>query len=117
MDLNEYQELAGRTHNKGISQPEALANYALGLTGEAGEVADQIKKHVFHGHELDQEELKKELGDVLWYIANLAAVNSIELSEVAEMNINKLKKRYPEGFNQADSINRIENQKGDDKNV
>ncbi|UTH13308.1 nucleoside triphosphate pyrophosphohydrolase family protein [Macrococcus equipercicus] len=106
MNLNTYQELAGRTHNKSLTQTESLTNYALGLTGEAGEVADQIKKHVFHGHQLDRDELKKELGDVLWYIANLAAVNGIELAEVAELNINKLKKRYPEGFSQADSINR-----------
>ncbi|TDL96698.1 nucleotide pyrophosphohydrolase [Macrococcus brunensis] len=110
MNLNEYQELAGRTHNSLLTQSDALTNYALGLTGEAGEVADQIKKHVFHGHELDQVELKKELGDVLWYIANLAAVNGIELSEVAELNINKLMKRYPEGFSQEDSINREEEQ-------
>lgn len=106
MNLNTYQELAGRTHNTSLTQPEALTNYALGLTGEAGEVADEVKKHVFHGHELDQDELKKELGDVLWYIANLATVNGIDLSEIAECNIDKLRKRYPEGFNQADSINR-----------
>lgn len=106
MKLNEYQSLASRTGNK--SQPASLqlTNYALGLTGEAGEVADIIKKGVFHGHHLDKEEIEKELGDVLWYIANLCETLNIDLDKVAMKNLDKLRRRYPEGFSEEKSINR-----------
>ena len=106
MNLNDYQQLAARTHNRKLTAVEAITNYALGLTGESGEVADHVKKHVFHSHELDVDEVKKELGDVLWYVANLAAVLEIELSEVAGLNLEKLKKRYRNGFSEVDSIHR-----------
>lgn len=109
LSLNEYQMLAGLTLNLDISQNEALTDYGLGLTGEAGEVADIIKKSVFHGHLLDKEELEKELGDVLWYISALALTMNVTLEEVANKNIDKLRKRYPEGFDKKKSINRIEN--------
>jgi NTP pyrophosphatase (non-canonical NTP hydrolase) len=109
MKLNEYQQLAGRTRNThgGFVSLE-LGDYALGLVCEAGEAGDIIKKVVFHGHEINNEELKKELGDTLWYLANLCSVLGYSLEEVAEMNIEKLKKRYPQGFNVNDSINRTE---------
>jgi NTP pyrophosphatase (non-canonical NTP hydrolase) len=103
MNIDQYQKEAARTGNNHIY---AIANYGLGLTGEAGEVADIIKKTVFHGHELDLVELEKELGDVLWYLANIATVSGLNLSDIAEKNIEKLKKRYPEGFSQERSINR-----------
>jgi NTP pyrophosphatase (non-canonical NTP hydrolase) len=75
---------------------------------EAGEVGDILKKHIYHGHELDMDELKKEIGDVMWYMANLCNVLEIELDEIAIMNIEKLKKRYPNGFKVEDSVNREE---------
>lgn len=103
--LRYYQYLAGRTRNKDI-QPLELANYGLGLTGEAGEVADHIKKYSFHKHELPKDEIEKELGDVLWYIANIANVLDLDLNVIAKKNIDKLQKRYPQGFSSSDSINR-----------
>lgn len=108
LSLNDYQEHCMRTctHPRGSSAPFALAWNALGLTGEAGEVADLIKKVIGHGHALDVEKLKLELGDVLWYIAALANDLGITLQDIAEANIEKLKKRYPNGFQRADSINR-----------
>jgi len=113
MTGNEYQKLASRTLELGstptISDVESkLCLAALGLTGESGEVADIIKKAVFHGHTLDQEKIKQELGDILWYIAATATTLGFELSEIMEINIQKLKERYPNGFNSADSINRKE---------
>ncbi|QLK85585.1 nucleoside triphosphate pyrophosphohydrolase family protein [Staphylococcus sp. 17KM0847] len=108
MELNDYQSLALRTHGGHVTKHLALSNYALGLTGEAGEVADLIKKHIFHGHELEREAIVKELGDVLWYLSSLAHVCDITLDEVAEQNIEKLTKRYPNGFNYHDSIYRTE---------
>jgi NTP pyrophosphatase (non-canonical NTP hydrolase) len=105
MNLNEYQELASRTANE---HDKELANYGLGITGEAGEVADIIKKHMFHGHDLDKQELLKELGDVLWYVSNIARISGLPFELVAQTNINKLKRRYPEGFSTERSVNRDE---------
>lgn len=106
MNLNEYQALALRTRNEEIGTVQELANYALGLNGEAGEVADHIKKGIFHGHEMNRHDLAKELGDCLWYIANLSKVAGFTLEDIAVMNVNKLKKRYPEGFDKEKSVNR-----------
>ena len=105
LKLNDYQHSAMRTH---VEDPIRLAQYALGLAGEAGEVADLIKKHIGHGHELDGNKLKLELGDVLWYIAGLAYLLQTSLEEIAEANIDKLQKRYPNGFSHEASRNRSE---------
>lgn len=104
--LDRYQEAAGRTRNNLLVPALELSNYGLGLGGEAGEVQEIIKKHIGHGHPINQEDLTKELGDVLWYLANIAAMHDIKLSTVAARNIEKLKARYPEGFDQQRSINR-----------
>lgn len=111
--LNNYQKLASRTANDKVTQKEALTNYALGIAGESGEVADMVKKHVFHNHELDKEEIVKELGDVMWYVANIATCLDVDLFEIANKNIDKLKKRYPEGFDTEKSKNRKEYQEGE----
>ncbi len=108
MRLIEYQELARRFANVAIPREARKANWALGLAGESGEVADLLKKALFHGHSLDVDELEKELGDVLWYIANLAYEYGISLEAVAHYNVKKLRKRYPEGFSRDASINREE---------
>ncbi|MCS1393998.1 nucleoside triphosphate pyrophosphohydrolase family protein [Lysinibacillus boronitolerans] len=107
MKLNEYQLLATRT---AAQHDNELVNYGLGIAGEAGEVADLIKKAMFHGHVIDQVEVKKELGDVMWYLANIARLAGLSLDEIAEANIEKLKKRYPDGFSTEASINRAENE-------
>jgi len=107
MDFKEYQALAERTVN-GQNKRERYLNYSMGLVGEAGEVVDSIKKVMFHGHEMDTDHLKKELGDVLWYMATLASTAGLELEDVAKGNIEKLMKRYPDGFSSEHSINRNE---------
>ena len=101
--LNGYQNDAMRCHDEG---PVRLVSYALGLTGESGEVADLVKKHIGHGHPLDDDKLKLELGDVLWYIAGLAYVLGFTLQEVADANTAKLMKRFPNGFTTEASIAR-----------
>ncbi len=106
MDMNTYQELALRTSNAELSLAQRLTNGALGLSGESGEVADVLKKHLFHNHPLDREKLCKELGDVMWYIAMLAQTLDLSLEEVAQTNVDKLKARYPEGFSSERSQNR-----------
>ena len=126
MQINEYQQLAMRTNDGKITDRVAqyiadvtddethykmigeLLNGALGLTGEAGEVADMVKKHIFHGHDLTTEELVKELGDVCWYLALMCNAIGVNLEDVMALNIEKLKKRYPDGFSETASINRSE---------
>ena len=108
MEINEYQLLAMRTLNKELDKKEVLTNSVMGLCGESGEACDIVKKHLFHGHELDRDALIKELGDVAWYLAEIATAIGVTLDEVLTRNIEKLKARYPDGFNTADSINRKE---------
>lgn len=103
-----YQIAALRTAGGFSESREALAVWALGVAGEAGEVAELVKKHLGHGHALEREKVRKELGDVLWYVAVLAAELDISLSEVAEGNLAKLRSRYPEGFSHEASRNRVE---------
>jgi len=104
----QYQEAAYRTSMHFRDPSRMMAYGALGLAGEAGETAEIVKKVAFHGHELDEELLKKELGDVMWYIAFLCQFFGFTMEEVAQRNIDKLLARYPLGFNYADSINRDE---------
>jgi len=111
MNTNEYQKLASRTLIDGpdfiLSDTEIMIIWnALGLAGEAGEVADDIKKSIFHRHGLNKEVLKKELGDVMWYMAALCTKLEINLSDVMEDNIKKLNDRYPDGYSSNASINR-----------
>ncbi|WP_310571249.1 nucleoside triphosphate pyrophosphohydrolase family protein [Gemmatimonas sp.] len=108
MTLDEYQELAARTLGRDRTHEQQLANAALGLTGEAGEVAEVIKKHLFHATPLDQDALAKELGDCLWYIGAFAIVLGLSMDDIAQRNIDKLRKRYPEGFDTERSRNRTD---------
>ena len=105
MTLDQYQVLALRTEPK-RDVLDRLTNASLGISGESGEVADHIKKHIYHGHDLDTHFLAKEIGDVLWYLAVLSDTIGLTLSEVAQMNVNKLSARYPDGFSEERSKNR-----------
>lgn len=107
MKLNDYQLVSKRTMPS-VYDDRAKTNYAMGLSGEAGEVTDLIKKELFHGHAENREAVKKELGDVLHYAAGLADMYGWTLEEVANANIEKLMKRYPNGFSSEASVNRID---------
>ena len=106
MTINEYQELAMRTLNPSLEKRDVLINGVMGLCGEAGEAIDLVKKHLHQGHELDREGLIRELGDVAWYLAETAHALDTDLETVLRLNIEKLKKRYPEGFDAERSANR-----------
>lgn len=108
MNANEYQKLAMTTLNKELNKKEMLLNSVMGLCGESGEAIDIVKKHYFHGHELDKEHLIKELGDIAWYLAEAATALDVSLEDILVTNIDKLKKRYPEGFDKEKSIFRNE---------
>lgn len=105
MTPNEYQRLADRTASFTNTQ-DRLINGALGITGEAGEVADIIKKTMFQGHELSKDDLVKEIGDVCWYAASLCTALEVNFEDVLSANIEKLRKRYPNGFSCKASIER-----------
>lgn len=98
MQFYQYQVHVMRTMNHEASNKEALSNYSMGLAGESGEVLEALKKHLYHGHELDYEDMEKELGDVLWYLTAIASELSIDLEDVAQRNVKKLQARYPDGF-------------------
>ena len=106
LTANDYQRQAMKTLNSKLSRQEILINGVMGLCGESGEAIDIVKKHLFHGHPLDREALKKELGDVAWYLAETAYALDIPLEDIMKANIEKLKQRYPEGFSVRESINR-----------
>lgn len=108
MTGNEYQRLAMTTLNPALSKQDVLINGVMGLCGESGEAIDMVKKHLHQGHELDKENLIKELGDIAWYLAETAYALDVDLDEVLEQNIAKLKARYPEGFDTEKSIHRTD---------
>ena len=104
--MNQYQKHAERTSGAGKSGDRRQIIAALGLAGEAGEFANMIKKLTAHGHDIPAEVLADELGDCLWYIAEAATACGLKLDEIAKMNVEKLKARYPEGFSEERSRNR-----------
>lgn len=106
MTINEYQKLAMVTLNPELDKKDVLINGVMGLCGESGEAIDIVKKHLAQGHELDKKKLAKELGDVAWYLAETATAIGYDLEDIFQMNIDKLKKRYPEGFSVEKSVNR-----------
>ena len=108
MEINEYQTLAMTTLNPALSQKDVLINSVMGLCGESGEAIDIVKKWLAQGHPLDKEHLAKELGDIAWYLAEAATALDLNLEDILEANIEKLKKRYPEGFDIHRSLERNE---------
>lgn len=96
--IAEYQEKAMSYVGNHGSRRETLAFAGLGLTGEAGEVADYLKKVLMHGHPFDRSRLLDELGDVLWYITYLAELHGASLDDLCTLNLEKLRARYPNGY-------------------
>ena len=109
MTINEYQIEAMRTAS-GVNYEnhEMLINAALGLCGESGEVADLVKKATFQGHELDVKHVAKELDDVAWDLAVGARAIGYDLETIMQMNVDKLRARYPDGFSAEKSLHRKE---------
>lgn len=112
MTGSEYQALAMRTNDgqssyrleRAVSERDAyydmggIVMATMGLSGEVGELNDMIKKWIFHKNDMEIAHAKKELGDIMWYIACMAESFGWNLDEIMQMNIDKLKVRYPDGF-------------------
>ena len=107
MTVNEYQQLAMTTLNPALDKKDVLINSVMGLCGESGEAIDIVKKWFAQGHELDRDHLAKELGDIAWYLAEAATALDLSLEEIFQANIDKLKRRYPEGFDRERSLTRL----------
>jgi len=107
MIFSNYQQLAART-SESSSTIQDLIHAALGIQSEGGEFADALKKHFYYNQRLDTDNLEEELGDLLWYISLAATALYIPLDRIAEGNINKLKKRYPDKFSSQAAIERVD---------
>jgi len=105
MTLNEYQELAARTIPKKLCTMQIMDHAKCGLVGEIGEIMSIYQKQ-YQGHEVDPKHVKKELGDTMWFIAEFATAMGWTLDDICGDNIEKLRKRYPEGFEENRSKNR-----------
>ena len=103
---NIYQITAMRTADPKLNTEERLLEGLIGLNSEAGEALDIYKKHIFQKHDLDKRKIALELGDALWYLTEAAVALGYSLDDIMEMNIEKLRKRYPYGFDPERSKNR-----------
>ncbi len=98
MTLDEYQRTAARTMNAGLPDEQRLMDAAAGLSEEAGEVLGLVRKHLYMRQPLDRERVIREMGDTLWCLAAVATCLGLTLDEVAAENVEKLERRYPEGY-------------------
>jgi NTP pyrophosphatase (non-canonical NTP hydrolase) len=108
MTGNEYQRLASRTMNYEMSKQEQTLHALFGMAGELGEI-HSLHQKIYQGHDYSEEHAKKECGDLLWFIAEYCTAHSWSLDEIMQMNIDKLKARYPDGFEAEHSLHRAEN--------
>lgn len=107
MTPNEYQKAASRTIRKDLPNHLCMYHALHGMVGEVGELHAIYQKE-YQGHQIDVTHLKKELGDLMWFIAEYCTAMGWDLEEILQMNIDKLKERYPEGFESERSIHRKE---------
>lgn len=105
MTLNEYQEYAGKYINPELNESETLAHALHGLAAEVGELHGIFQKQL-QGHEDDPVHIAIELGDVLWMLSEICTALSLPLDKVAEINLEKLRRRYPDGFSVERSVHR-----------
>ena len=104
MTINEYQQRAMATLNPKLTERDVLINSVMGLCGESGEAIDIVKKWLAQGHALDREHLAGELGDVAWYLAEAATALGMPLEDILRANLEKLERRYPDGFSTERSV-------------
>ena len=111
MTVNEYQKLAARTINPGLSKSETERHALFGLAAETGEILALYQKEL-QGHPISGEDVKKEAVDVAGMLCDLCTVYGWDFEEVLKMNIEKLMVRYPEGFDPERSLHREEDIEG-----
>ncbi len=99
MNIVDYQDYVEKLASPQSVETEKdrLLTSALGLAGEAGECADLVKKHIYHGKEFKREDFIKELSDVMWYMAFACNTLGITIQDVIDVNVEKLNSRYKDG--------------------
>ena len=107
MNINMYQTLAARTMNPELTQVETILHALHGMSAEVGEIHSIYQKS-YQGHEVDENDLKAELGDLLWFCAEYCTAKGWDMEQIANMNIEKLRKRFPKGFSAERSLHREE---------
>ena len=107
MTMNESQQAAARTINPALYPEQQLRHALHGMAAEVGEVHGLFQKE-YQLHPFAPEHLKKELGDVLWMVAEACTAMNWTLEEVAKANLSKLRDRYPDGFDAEKSLHRKE---------
>lgn len=105
MNFDRYQSLARRTQNVRLTSHERLEHALFGLSAETGEIHSIFQK-VYQGHPVKMADLIGEMGDLLWFLAELADVHGLTLDEIAAHNVDKLRRRYPDGFSEEESLHR-----------
>lgn len=105
MTGNEYQRLAARTISSDLNTIQKEYHALHGMVSEIGEL-HSIYQKMYQGHTTTVEHAQKELGDLLWFIAEYCTVYGWELEDIMQMNIDKLKARYPKGFSTENSLHR-----------
>ena len=106
MDIKEYLQNTERTRSKLSNKQLDNIHMAFGLVTEVGELVDTLKKELAYGKEIDWVNFQEEIGDILWYIAGFCNINGFDLEKIMDINIDKLKSRYPEKFDSNHAINR-----------
>lgn len=119
MKASEYLEKSGRTNLSSLGAryfadrvlsdgPETvhLLHATMGISTEAGELLDVMKKHLAYGRSIDKVNIAEEVGDVLWYVAIILRELNMTFEQVMEMNINKLQKRFPDKFTEEEANTR-----------
>jgi NTP pyrophosphatase (non-canonical NTP hydrolase) len=103
IDLKKYQQLCQNTA-KGFAgdKEKEIVNWGLGVAGEAGDLAGCIKKTVFHKND-QVAGIRENIGDTMWYLAMICNCYGWDFEEVLQENIDKLAKRYPQGFTEKDA--------------
>lgn len=107
MNANYYQHLAARTIAVGMTEAQIARHALYGMVAEIGELHGIYQK-LYQGHEMDAEHIRKELGDLLWFVAEYCTANHWQLNDIMQLNIDKLKARYPDGFEEERSLHRAE---------
>ena len=107
MTFERYQELARRTQNRDLNESERLRHALWGLSAEVGEVCGLFQK-TYQGHDIVRDDVAKEIGDCFWMLGELCDVMGFDMGGIAEQNIEKLRRRYPHGFSEYDSLHRTE---------
>ena len=107
MTMNAYQKLAARTINHDLNDNEMMYHALHGMVGEIGEINSMYQK-LYQGYLIDEDHMKKEIGDLMWFVAEFCTSHGWTLDEIATMNIDKLKARYPDGFTEERSLHRVQ---------